>query len=88
MVPDNPPLGDADPAYTTLIARPPLRPTRVDAKLAAAAVAIHELTDRDDLSFAESDYLDVLRDLVQKFENEHVEMPHPDPGGRQSSTIS
>jgi HTH-type transcriptional regulator / antitoxin HigA len=34
------------------------------------------LTDRDDLSPAESDYLDVLGDLVEKYEDGHVEMPH------------
>ena len=37
---------------------------------------IDELTDRDDLSATESDYLDVLGDLVEKYEDEHVEMPH------------
>ena len=36
---------------------------------------IDELTDRDDLSEAESDYLEVLGDLVQKYEDEHVAMP-------------
>ena len=36
---------------------------------------IDELTDRDDPSEAESDYLEVLGDLVRKYEDEHVVMP-------------
>lgn len=68
--------GGADPAYLKLIARLPLRPIRTDAELDAAAGVIDELTDRDDLSSAEADYLDVLGDLVEKYEDEHVEMPH------------
>jgi HTH-type transcriptional regulator / antitoxin HigA len=68
-------LGGADPAYLVLIRRLPLRPIRNDAELDAAFVVIDELTDRDDLSSAESDYLDVLGDLVEKYEDEHIEMP-------------
>ncbi len=68
--------GGADRAYMTLIARLPLRPIRTDSELDLAAGVIDELTDRNDLSPAESDYLDVLGDLVEKYENEHVEMPH------------
>lgn len=71
-----PGLEGADPAYLALIARLPLRPIRTEAELDAAAGVIDELTDRDDLSPAESDYLDVLGDLVEKYEDEHVEMPH------------
>ena len=37
---------------------------------------IDELTDRDELSPAESDYLDVLGNHVERYEDEHVEMPH------------
>jgi HTH-type transcriptional regulator / antitoxin HigA len=68
--------GGSDRAYLTLVRRFPLRPLRTDAELDAAAGIIDELTDRDDLSAAESDYLDVLGDLVEKYEDEHVEMPH------------
>ena len=68
--------GGADPAYLALIRRFPLRPVRTDAELDMAAAIIDELTDRDDLSSTESDYLDVLGDLVEKYEDEHVEMPH------------
>ncbi len=66
----------ADPAYLALIQRFSLRPIRTDAELDAASAIIDELTDRDELSSAESDYLDVLGDLVEKYEDEHVEMPH------------
>jgi len=69
-------LGGADPAYLTLIRRFSLRPIRTDAELDTASGVIDELTNRDDLSLAESDYLDVLGDLVEKYEDEHVEMPH------------
>jgi HTH-type transcriptional regulator / antitoxin HigA len=64
-----------DQAYLTLIRRFPLRPIRTDAELDAASRLIDELADRDDLSPAELDYLDVLGDLVEKYEDEHVEMP-------------
>jgi HTH-type transcriptional regulator/antitoxin HigA len=69
-------LGDTDPAYLTLIRRFPLRPIRSDAELDAASEVVDDLTDRDDLSPSESDYLDVLGDLVEKYEDEHVEMAH------------
>jgi HTH-type transcriptional regulator / antitoxin HigA len=68
--------GGADPAYLALIRRFPLRPIRTGAELDAATAIIDELTDRDDLSCTESDYLDVLGDLVEKYEDEHVAMPH------------
>jgi HTH-type transcriptional regulator / antitoxin HigA len=65
-----------DPAYIALIQRFPLRPIRTEAELDTASAMIDELTDRDDLSVTESDYLDVLGDLIEKYEDEHVEMPH------------
>jgi HTH-type transcriptional regulator/antitoxin HigA len=69
-------LGDTDPAYLALIRRYPLRPIRSDAELDAASEVVDDLTGRDDLAPAELDYLDVLGDLVEKYEDEHVEMPH------------
>jgi HTH-type transcriptional regulator / antitoxin HigA len=68
--------GEADRAYLTLIRRFPLRPIRTEAELDVAAAIIDELTGLDDLSSTESDYLEVLGDLVEKYEDEHVEMPH------------
>src|ERR1017187_4749966 len=49
-------LGGTDPAYLALIRRFPLRPIRTDAELDAASGVVDELTDRDNLSPAESDY--------------------------------
>src|SRR5262249_16252880 len=68
--------GGLDVKYLALIRRFPLRPIRTDAELDAASALIDELTGRDDLSATEADYLDVLGDLVEKYEDEHVEMPH------------
>ena len=68
--------GGTDPAYLALIRRFPLRPIRSDSELDAASGVVDDLTDRDDLSPSESDYLDVLGDLVEKYEDGHVEMPH------------
>jgi HTH-type transcriptional regulator / antitoxin HigA len=65
----------ADPDYLNLVRRFSLRPIRTDAELDAAAGVIDELTNRNDLSQAESDYLDVLGDLVERYEDTHVEMP-------------
>ena len=50
-------VGGTDPNYLALIRRLPLRPIRSDAELEAATRLVDELTDRDDLSPAESDYL-------------------------------
>ncbi|MGC8644635.1 MAG: helix-turn-helix domain-containing protein [Isosphaeraceae bacterium] len=72
--------GNIDPAYLALIGRFSLRPIRTDAELDVASAIIDELTERDDLSPAESDYLDVLGDLVEKYEDEYVEMPHVSDG--------
>jgi HTH-type transcriptional regulator/antitoxin HigA len=65
----------ADMAYLALIGRFPLRPIHTEAELDAASAIIDELTDRNDLSSSEFDYLDVLGDLVEKYEDEHVELP-------------
>jgi HTH-type transcriptional regulator / antitoxin HigA len=68
--------GGIDAAYLALIRRFPLRPIRSDDELDAASAVIDELTDRNDLSPTEADFLDVLGDLVEKYEDQHVEMPH------------
>jgi HTH-type transcriptional regulator / antitoxin HigA len=57
----------ADPDYLNLVRRFSLRPIRTDAELDAAAGVIDELTNRNDLSQAESDY--------ERYEDTHVEMP-------------
>ncbi len=67
--------GAVDKKYLALIRRFSLRPIRTDAELDGASAIIDALTVRHDLSSAEADYLDVLGDLVEKYEDEHVEMP-------------
>jgi HTH-type transcriptional regulator / antitoxin HigA len=53
----------------------PLRPIRSEKDLQRAISVINSLIDRDALSPDEEDYLDVLGDLVKKYETEH----HPQP---------
>ena len=53
-----------------------MRPIRTEVELDAASAIIDELTGRVELSPAESNYLDALGDLVEKYEAGHVEMPH------------
>lgn len=58
--------------YLELVRRFPLRPLRTDADLDAAVEVIDALIDRDALSAPEQDYLDVLSDLVEAYEDEHI----------------
>ena len=59
----------------SLVQRFPLRPIRTDSELESACSMIDELTVRDDPSEAKADYLEVLGDLVRKYEDEHVAIP-------------
>lgn len=61
--------GRQEDRYLELVRRFPLRPLRTDADLDAAVAVIDELTDRADLAAPEQDYLDVLTDLVEAFED-------------------
>lgn len=61
--------------YLELIRRFPLRPIRSDAELDHAIAVVDELVDRGKLGPDESDYLEVLGDLVKKYETEHNPMP-------------
>ena len=66
----------APPAsYLRLIRRFPLRPIQSEAELDRATAMLNELLDRDELDPAEDDYLDVLGDLVERYE----EKAHPIP---------
>ena len=56
--------------YLKLVRRFPLRPLRSDEELDQAITVINSLLDRDDLDPAEADYLDVLGDLVERYETE------------------
>ena len=57
--------------YLELVQAFPLRPIRTEDELDEATRAIDALIDRDKLSAAEQDYLDVLTDLVEAYESVH-----------------
>ncbi len=58
--------------YLELVHRFPLRPIRSDAELEDAIRVIDSLLDRDDLTPPEDDYLDVLSDLVEVYEEQAI----------------
>ena len=59
------------PSYLALIRRFPLRTLASEADLDRATAVMNSLLDRDDLDPAEDDYLDVLSDLVERYEDKH-----------------
>jgi HTH-type transcriptional regulator/antitoxin HigA len=63
--------------YLELVRRFPLRPIRTKRDFVAATKAMETLAVRgeDDLNPDELDYLDVLTDLVEAYENEHYPEP-------------
>lgn len=65
--------------YLKLVRAFPLRPIRSDVELDRAIAIIDSLITRDDLDLGEEDYLDVLSDLVHRYEAEHDPIaPVPD----------
>jgi HTH-type transcriptional regulator/antitoxin HigA len=62
---------DTDTGYLELVRMFPLRPIRSEIELDRAIAMIDSLLARDDLDPGEDDYLDVLGDLVHKYEAEH-----------------
>ena len=62
--------------YLELVRQVPLRPIRSEKGLDRAIAMINLLLDRDRLSFAEEDYLDVLSDLVERYEDQVHPIPH------------
>src|SRR5262245_35279024 len=71
------PRRQRDDSYFALIKRFPLRPIRSEAELDQATEVIHALLDRARLDGGERDYLDVLSDLVECYEEEHHPIPAP-----------
>jgi antitoxin component HigA of HigAB toxin-antitoxin module len=65
-------------SFLELIRRFPLRPIKSDAELNRATAVMNSLLDRDDLDPAEADYLDVLGDLVERYEDKHYPIPTDD----------
>jgi HTH-type transcriptional regulator/antitoxin HigA len=61
--------------YLELVRAFPLRPICSEDGLGRAIAVINSLIDRNTLSPDEGDYLDVLGDLVEKYETEHHPMP-------------
>lgn len=61
--------------YLELVQRFPLRPIRSDEELERAIFMVNELIDRDERDADEEDYLDVLSDLVEKYETEQHPIP-------------
>jgi HTH-type transcriptional regulator/antitoxin HigA len=70
---------DDQDVYLRLIQEFPLRPIRNDRELARASEVADRLSIRDELEPAEQDYLDVLDDLIARYERErHAISPLPD----------
>jgi HTH-type transcriptional regulator/antitoxin HigA len=67
--------GQAPDLYLELVRRLPLRPIRSDEELDRAIRTIDSLIDRERLKLEEKDYLDVLSDLVERYETEHHPIP-------------
>ena len=69
-----------DDRYLELVHQFPLRPIRTKREYAAAAKVMEKLAVRgeDDLNKDELDYLDVLTDLVEAYDDTHY--PEPDEG--------
>jgi HTH-type transcriptional regulator/antitoxin HigA len=66
-------------SYQALITRFPLRPIRDETTLAMATAMVDELSARADLSPEETDYLEVLADQIERFEDEHHAIPDASP---------
>ncbi len=54
--------------YLALVVRFPLRPIRSDEELEKAVCMVDSLLDRRDLAPEEEDYLEVLGDLIERYE--------------------
>ena len=67
--------GSVGASYHKLIRRFPLRPIRSEGELDRAISTVNSLLDRDQLDPDEQDYLDVLGDLIEKYEAEHHPIP-------------
>src|SRR5438105_4824611 len=66
--------------YWELIRDFPLRPIRTDKELDRAIEVVDALLDRADLTAAEEDYLDLLGDLVERYEDEVYPLPDVSDG--------
>ena len=76
--------GRAPDSYLKWILRFPLRPIRSDRELDQAVSMINALLDQEKLDRGEQDYLDVLSDLVEHYEEEQ----HPIPPAGESEMLA
>jgi HTH-type transcriptional regulator / antitoxin HigA len=60
-----------DDKYLELVRAFPLRPIRSEAELDRAIAIVDSLITRDDLDLGQEDYVDVLSDLIHRYEAEH-----------------
>jgi len=67
--------GNLQDGYVELVLRFPLRPIRSDDELDRAIQVVDSLVGRPSLSQEEEDYLEVLSDLVERYESEAHPMP-------------
>src|SRR5579884_4130793 len=65
---------DREDAYLRLVLQVPLRPIRSDEELDRATRMIDALLDKEERNQDEQDYLDVLSDLVERYESEEYPM--------------
>jgi HTH-type transcriptional regulator/antitoxin HigA len=65
--------------YLSLIRALPLRPIRSEADLDRAITMVDALSDRGDLAPDEADYLLVLADIIEKYEEIHHPIPELAP---------
>lgn len=71
--------GEVRDPYFDLVHRFPLRPIRTDEDLDQAIAMVDSLLDKEALSPGEEDYLEVLSDLIKRYEtDEHPMAPVPD----------
>lgn len=71
--------GNKHHRYLELVAAFPLRPIHKDSEHRRAIKVLDALLDRPKLSRDERDYLEVLADIIEKYEESHLEIvPIPD----------
>jgi HTH-type transcriptional regulator/antitoxin HigA len=76
------PIRPVTSTYRKLVAKFPLRTIRDDAELAAAQSVLDDLLRRE-LDEGGEDYLDVLTDLIEKYERE----AHPIPDASEADVL-
>jgi HTH-type transcriptional regulator / antitoxin HigA len=76
--------GDHRDIYLELVQRVPLRPIRSDDELDRALEIVDELIDQDERGADERDYLDVLSDLIERYEAE----AHPIPAASDAEILA